>query len=516
VPVPGDNVVLHVIEQQAYTFAGTKGEIVATRPLTEDEAEVVAYHRELLLMGLAEHDEALEEIVLMEEEADDELVWKVLAKCTQAGLVRPAFGGSALRNWGIQPLLDAVLKMMPSPLDRPASKGIGPDGEPELVEMTSDGSLVALVFKVQLLDGRRHCFARVYRGVLTPGQEVRIAGRDRTERVARVFDIDANRKTRAKNAEAGTIVLLAGLRHATTGDTLCDVEHEVFLERIDAREPVLGLAVEPESSKDEDKMFDVLGKMAEEDPTLRFEEDPDTGQRILKGMGELHLQISFERIEREFNLKLRVGKPRVMHRECIAKAASASGGVDRVIEGAQTIELKAAVSLSVEPLERGGGIEVECEPTWSPAGFEPSDEQREAVASGARDGLSGGPLEGAPLEDVKVIVHTVTTFETGSSPQALRIAAATAVRDALVAAGGLLMQPIMKIEVVVPDENTGSVLGDLQSKSAQISNTESEAGMTTISAECGLSNLIGYTTELRSITRGRGQFVMEFDRFDAL
>ncbi len=516
VPVPGDNVVLHLIEQQAYTFAGSKGEEVAVRPLTESEAEVVEYHRELLLMGLAEHDEPLAEIVLMEEEPEADMIWEVLARCTQEGLVRPAFGGSALRNWGVQPLLDAVLRLMPSPLDRPASEGTGPDEEPEIVEMTSDGSLVALVFKVQLLDGRRHCFARIYRGVMEAGQEVRVAGRDRVERVARVFDVDANKKSRIKAAEAGSIVLLAGLRHASTGDTLCAVDHEVFLERIDAREPVLGLAVEPESSKDEDKMFEVLGKMAEEDPTLRFEEDEETGQRILKGMGELHLQISFERIEREFGLKLRVGKPRVMHRETIGKAATATGKVDRVIEGATTIELHADVRVRVEPLERGSGVEVVSSPSWSPAGFEPSEEQAEAVASGARDGLSGGPLEGAALEDVRVVVESVTTYETGSSAQALRIAGATAVREALVAAGGLLMQPIMKIEVVSPDENTGSVLGDLQSKGAQISNTEADGGVTTISAECGLSNLIGYMTELRSITRGRGQFTMEFDRFDAL
>ncbi|MFT4627448.1 MAG: elongation factor G [Myxococcota bacterium] len=511
-----DNAVLHLIERQAYTFSGEKGENVATRPLTEDEADIVGYHRELLLMGLAEHDEPLADIVLMEEEPEEDLVWAVLARCTKAGLVRPAFAGSALKNWGIQPMLDAVLRLMPSPLDRPASEGIGPDGEPELVDMTSDGSLVALVFKVQLLEGRRHCFARIYRGVLMAGQEVCLAGRDKVERVARVFDVDANRKTRIKSAEAGSIVLLAGLRHASTGDTLCAVDHEVLLERIDAREPVLGLAVEPESSRDEDKMFEVLGKMVEEDPTLRFEEDPETGQRILKGMGELHLQISFERIQREFGLTLRVGRPRVMHRETIGASAKATGKVDRMIEGAQSIELRAAVTVDVTPLPRGSGTEVVGEPTWLPEGFVPTPELEEAVTSGAGDGLSGGPLEGATLEDVRVTLRAVQTFPTGTSPQALRIAAATAVREALVAAGGELMQPIMNVEVVVPDENTGGVLGDLQAKGAQISNTESDGGMTTISAECGLTGLIGYTTQLRSSTRGRGQFTMEFDRFDVL
>ncbi len=517
VPVPEERVVLHCIERVAYTFSGDKGEEVHTRPLTEAEEALLAPHRETLLLQLGEYDEALADLVLMEEDPDEEHVWRVLREATLAGRVRPAFSGSALRNWGVQPVLDAVVRLMPSPLERRPEVGEGPDG-PESIEMDPEGDLVALVFKVQLLDGRRHCFVRVYRGAIEPGDTVYVAGQDVEERVARVFDVDANKKRRVERAVAGQIALLAGLRRATTGDTLTSRDHPVLLERIDAREPVLGLAIEPQSSRDEDKLLEALAKMTEEDPTLRFEEDPETGQRILSGMGELHLQIAFERLAREFGVEVRVGRPRVVHRETIASVAEVTAGVDRTIEaGATAIELKAQCTVRVEPLPRGSGVEVVHDgAAWSPPEFTPTAEQVQAVADGLRDGLSGGPVEGSPLEDVRVTLVHVDTFGASSSPQALRIAAATAVREALVAAGGQLMQPIMRIEVVVPDENTGGVLGDLQARGATILGHEAEGDMSTIRAECGLSGLIGYATALRSATRGRGQFVMEFDRFDVL
>jgi elongation factor G len=516
VPVVASQTVLHVIEQQAYQFSGEKGLVVTTRPLTDVEAETLAPYRESLLLTLAEHDEGLADKVLADEPVTPDELWPVLRRLTLAGKVRPAFSGSALRNWGVQPLLDAVLKVLPSPLDRPSSLGKDAKGEPVEIAMTEDGPLVALAFKVQLFEGRRHVFARIYRGKLEPGDEVALGGRDQKERVARVFEVDANKKSRIDVAVAGQIVLLAGLRWATTGDTLCDPENEVLLERIDARDPVLGLAVEPASSKDEEKLVEVLTKVTEEDPTLRFEDDAETGQRIIKGMGELHLQIVFERIQREFALEVRSGKPRVVHRETIAGSAKAAGSVDRTIDAPTgTIQLRAEVAVSVSPKERGGGVEVVSEPTWEPAELAPTNDQRAAVALGAKDALAGGPIEGAPLEDVRLKVEKVTTYGAASSPQALRIAAATAVREALKQAGGLLLQPIMKIEVIVPDETTGGVLGDLQSRGASILGHEADAGMTSIDAECGLSHLIGYTTDLRSQTKGRGQFTMEFARFDA-
>ena len=517
VPIAEDEVVLHVIEQQVYSFSGDKGRDVDVRAPTAAEEAVIAEQREVLLLALAEHDDDLAELVLAEEPVEEDQIWSVLQAATLAGKVRPAFGGSALRNWGVQPVLDAVLRLLPAPTGHPPSIGVRLDGEEELVEMTNEGPLCALVFKVQLFDGRRHVFARLYRGVLEPGNEVAVAGRDITERVARVFDVDANRKTRVKRAQAGQIVLLAGLRYATTGDTLCATDHEVLLEAIETREPVLGLAIEPKSSRDEEKLLDTMAKITEEDPTLRFEEDEETGQRVLKGMGELHLQIAFERIEREFGLQVLVGRPRVVHRETVATEATARGSVDRVLEvGGGRIELKATCEARVRPLERGTGVQTTVEPVWGPHAYEPSAEQRQAVADGVDDALAGGPVEGAPLQDVAIDVLSVDTFGAASSAQALRIAAAAAVRVVLETAGGRVMQPVMRVEVVVPEENTGGVLGDLQSRGASILGHTAESGDTAIEAECGLTNLLGYATELRSQTRGRGQFVMEFDRFDVL
>jgi elongation factor G len=519
VTIPGlePSTVLHCIERQTYVFRGERGEEVSVRPLTAAEAELLAPARETLLMALADHDEPLADLVLGEAEVPDAQVWETLRRLTIGHLLRPAFAGSALRNWGVQPLLDAVLRLLPSPYDHPAPVGTLPDGTLEEVGLDADGPLVALVFKVQLLETRRHCFARIYRGRIEPGQEVRLAGRDMTERVARVFGVDANKKTRVDVAVPGHIVLLAGLRWASTGDTLCAPGHELLLERIDAREPVLGLAVEPESSKDEEKMLDVLQKVAEEDPTVRFEEDKETGQRILRGMGELHLQIIFERVQREFGLSLVRGRPTVVHRETVRGSAQAVGGVDRVLEGGNhRLELHAECTATVEALPRGAGIEVVCSPTWSPPEAVPSAEQRAAVEAGARDALSGGPVEGARLQDLRVRVDAVRTYGSASNAQALRIAAAQAVREAITQAGGVLLQPLMKVQVTVPDENTGGVLGDLQSRGATILGHDNQGDLTVVDAECGLSALIGYATALRSQTRGRGTFTMEFDRFDAL
>ncbi len=519
VPLVDDLAVLHVIEEQVYTFSGDRGMDVSTRPPTEAEQEILEEARSALINGLADFDDDLAEAFLMEEPIEAEMLWSVLRRCTLQGVVRPAFAGSALRNWGVQPLLDAVLKIMPSPIEREVVKGIDPATDaPIEVAMDADQPLVGLAFKVQLFDGRRHVFARLYRGRLEPGDKVRITGTDEVERVARVFDVDANKKTRIDEAVAGQIVLLAGLRRLTTGDTFCAVDAPVLLERIEARQPVLSLAIEPQATKDEEKMLEVLGKMCEEDPTLTFHENKETGQRLISGMGELHLQIAFERMEREFGVKVHVGKPEVVHRETITQSTTHTGGVDRQIEAGDAIlELKADVTVAVAPRPRGEGTTVAVDAvTWAPAGFEPSADQRAAVEAGVNDACSVGPIEGNALQDVGIVVQAVTTHGASSSPQALRIAASTAVREALMQAGGVVMQPVMAVEIVVPDENTGGVLGDLQARGATILGHEPDGGVTSIQAECGLKSLIGYATELRSSTKGRGQFVMEFSRFDVM
>jgi elongation factor G len=384
--------------------------------------------------------------------------------------------------------------------------------------MDASGPLAALAFKVQLWDGRRHVFARLYRGSLRPGDAVAIPGHTghlEQERVARIFDVDAARKTRIEEAFAGQIVLLAGLRHATTGDSLCAPDHPVLLERIDAREPVLGLAIEPSSSEDEDKLKEALDKLQQEDPTLRVVEDPETGQRILRGMGELHLQITFERMEREFHVQVRTGRPDIVLRETIAASGEAEALYDRVIEqDHRMLELKARARVTVTPLERGAGTRIIAAPAVIPEGADLSEAQREAVEGGALDATWAGPLEGARLTDLEIRVDEVELFGHASLPQAVRVAAGEAARKAVGNAGGLVLRPIMDTEVVVPAEDLGGVLGDLQARHALIRDTRTDEDTATVTCDCALDRLLGYITDLRSMTHGRGQFSMKLARFD--
>ena len=438
---------------------------------------------------------------------------------TLAGRLFPCYGGSALRNLGVQPLLDGVIDFLPAPLDRPPALGRRPDGSTEEVVLGGEGPLVALAFKVQLWDGRRHVFARVYRNTLKPGDPVEFVGPDgqtRREQAARLFEVDAGKKTKLELAEPGQIVLIAGLRHATTGDTLCAPGHLLGLERIEARAPVLGLAIEPAAGTEEEKLLEVLTKVTEEDPTLKVEEDPETGQRLLRGMGELHLQMVLERMEREFGVGVRSGRPAVAVRETIRHPASADAFFTTPPSpDGKHPELMARIALAVSPLARGAGVRVTVgEPRVLPAGAVLSEEQRRAIAAGLAAGVESGPLQGGALLDLAVEVREVELFGAGSTPEALTAAAGRALHKALESAQPALMQPVMALEVVVPEANLGTVLGDLQSRAAVITDTGSRGDTAEVRAEAPLAALLGYTTTLRSLTQGRGQFSMEFLRFD--
>ena len=519
-PAPdNDGSVIHLIEKTRLRFLGERGEQVQVTPCDAATWEPLRSWRENLLLAAAEMDEALAEQVLAEEEPAPEAVWKALRQATLTGKVCPCFAGSALRNQGVQPVLDGVVRLLPAPSERPPSLAHRASGSEEWVAMKASEPLAALVFKVQLWESRRHVFARIYRGVLRPGDEVAIPGPNgtlRLERVARLFEVDANHKTRIEEATAGQIVLLAGLRWATTGDTLCAPGHPLWLERIETREPVLGLAIEPQSSADADKLLEALDKLQQEDPTLRVEEDQETGQRVLRGMGELHLQIAGERLKREFGVNLRVGNPDVVTRETIGQAAEADSQFHRVIDqpDSRKLEMKAGARVAVEPLARGVGVTMEAAPRVRPDGAELHPAQQEAVAGGVQDALAGGPATGSPLQDVAVRVLNVELFGALSSPQAVRIAVAEATRKALVRAGGVVMRPIMTTEVVVPGSDVGAVIGDLQARRAVISDTTTLGEMTIIHCDCALDRLLGYITDLRGMTRGRGQFTITFDRFD--
>jgi elongation factor G len=520
VPPPDyDGSVIHLIEQTRLHFAGEKGEDVRVTPCDAASWEWARHYRESLLLAAAEVDDALAEQVLAEEEPEPEAVWAALRQATLAGKACPCFAGSALRNQGVQPMMDGVVRLLTTPIERPPSLAHRSDGGEEWVAMNASEPLAALAFKVQMWEGRRHVFARLYRGTLKPGDEVAIPGPNgtlRQERVARLFEVDANHKTRLDEATAGQIVLLAGLRWATTGDTLCAPGHPLWLERIETRAPVLGLAIEPQSSADEAKLLEALDKLQQEDPTLRVEEDLETGQRVLRGMGELHLQIAGERLRREFNVNIRVGNPDVVTRETIAGSAEANSLFHRLIEqpDGKKLEMKAGARVAVAPLPRGAGITIDAAPQVRPEGVELNPAQRAAAAGGAEDALASGPATGAALQDLAVRVLEVELFGALSSPQALRVAVAEAARKALAQAGGLVLRPIMNTEVVAPESDVGAVMGDLQSRRAVIRDTTTLGEMTIIHCDCALDRLLGYITDLRGMTRGRGQFTMTFDRFD--
>jgi len=305
------------------------------------------------------------------------------------------------------------------------------------------------------------------------------------------------------------------MRHVTTGDTICDPDHLVVMERIDTREPVLSLAVEPQSGEDEDKFLEVLDKVQQEDPTLLLEDDPDTGQRLLRGMGELHLQIVLERLQREFNLKVRSGKPAVALRETITTSATAGHLFQPQYDPKiNEQELKARVELAVTPLERGAGTHIIMQPEIKPEGQRLTQPELDAIQEALELTLSTGPIEAAPLEDLELQVNLIELFGKASTSEALQAAAVRACVKAIQQADPCLMHPIMAAEVVVPEENLGQVLGDLQARLGVIQDTNKWKDSTTISCEVALDRLLGYTTDLRSMTQGRGHFSTIFKRFD--
>jgi elongation factor G len=518
VPLIEQDAVVDLVNKTLLRFGGEQGEEVSVEACPSAVWEPLAAQREALLLAAAEIDEDLADRVLSGEEPVAAELVAALRKGTLAGTLFPCFGGSALRNLGVQPLMDAAVDLLPAPLDRPSAIARLPDGGSEEVVLGNKGSLVALVFKVQLWDGRRHCFTRVYRNRLLPGDKVSFIttdGRTVTEQIARIFDTDAGRKTRLEQAEPGQIVLLAGLRHASTGDTLCAPDHLLSLERIDLRQPVLSLAIEPAAGTDEEKLLEALDKLEQEDPTLQVAEDPETGQRLLKGMGELHLQIILERLEREFHQRVRSGRPAVAVRETITRAASAEALYSRPAspDGKQA-EVAAWVRVGVAPRSRGQGNQVDCSPVVRPDGADLSSAQLAGLRDGLHLGLSAGPVYGAPVEDVAVDLEQVELFGAATTVEALNAAAARCVAKALVAAQPASLHPVMQVEVVVPEDNLGSVLGDLQQRRGEIQSSSIQDGSAVIRCQVALEALLGYTTDLRSLTQGRGLFTMQFLRFD--
>lgn len=479
-----------------------------TVDIPEAEMQQARIYREKLIETIADVDDDIMEAYLAEEAIETKALVSAIRKATIDLKLVPVLCGSALKNKGVQLLLDAVVDYLPSPLDIPALKGTHPEtGESILCKPADSEPLAALIFKVAMIDGRKLSYVRVYSGRLEAGKEVYSPLRDTKEKLSRILRMHANKRERIDAAGAGSIVGVVGLKHSSTGDTLCTRQSPVVLEDIDVYEPVISVAVEPKTHSDQEKLQDVLAKFIAEDPTLRVAQDEDTGQMILSGMGELHLEVIVSRMLREFNTQVNVGKPQVVYRESIERVGEAIALFDREVAGQRHV---AEVKISLRPRARGKGNQFK-----SRVGDDVIPQVLlDAVEKGVMESLTSGALMGYPVVDVVATFIDCQYKEGQGTELAFQVSAAMACKDALANAKSYMLDPIMKVEIYVPEEFMGDVIGDLNARSGKIESIESRLGIQEIRVTVPLAHMFGYSTKLRSATQGRGTFSMHFSHFD--
>lgn len=467
-------------------------------------------YREKLIETIAEVDDAIMEDYLSETPVTLERLVAAIRKASIDLKLVPILCGSALRNKGIQPLLDAIVEFLPSPLDVPPIKGIHPETG-QIVECKANSSdpLAALIFKVSMIEGRKLSYVRIYSGTINAKSDTYNPSRKINEKLSRILKIHANKRERIDSAGAGSIVGVIGLKESSTGETLCSVDHPVLLEKIEFYEPVISVAVEPKTHSDQEKLDQVLEKFMAEDPTLRLQKDEDTGQTILSGMGELHLEVIISRMQREFKTNVNVGKPQVMYRETIEKEGHASAIFDKEVAGNRHY---AEVKLKLLPLERGSENRFRSEITNEtiPDIFIP------AIKKGVMESLESGALMGYPVVDVEAVLTGGVYKESLSTDLAYTVSASMACKTALTKGGSFLLDPIMNVEVFVPETFMGEVIGDLNSRNGKIESIEHKMGLQVIRVVVPLAQMFGYSTSLRSATQGRGTFTMQFSHFDRI
>ncbi len=502
--------VVDLFTKQAIVWVDDLGkEPKVTEVPAELRDEVEAVH-ERMVEQIAETDDDLTMKYLEGEEITVEELKAALRRATIRGELTPVYCGSSLKNKGVQPLLDAVVDFLPSPLDIAEVRGIDPRTDEEVTRPPSDDApLAALVFKI-VTDPYvgRLAYFRVYSGKITQGSQVYNATRRKRERIGRLLRMYADRREDVTEVLAGDIGAVLGLKNSFTGDTLCDMANPIVLESISFPEPVISIAIEPKSTADQDKLSQALHKLAEEDPTFRVRTDEQTGQTIVSGMGELHLEILIDRLKREFNVKANVGRPRVAYRESITRAVPKVEG--RFVKQTGGRGQYGHVVISMEPAEPGSGILFEDAIVGGtiPKEFIP------AVEKGIREAADAGVVAGYPVTDVKVRLYDGSYHEVDSSEMAFKVAATMAFREGVKRGKPVLLEPIMKVEVVVPEEYIGDVMGQLSSRRGEIQGMEQRAGNTrAVRAMVPLAEMFGYATQLRSITQGRGAFTMEFDHY---
>lgn len=500
---------IDLIEQQAITFLddlGTKSD--HTQVPTSMEAEV-QQHREFLIERVAETDEALTFKYLEGEEITKEELIAALRKATIAGTLVPVLCGSALKNKGVQAMLDAVIVYLPSPLDIPLPTGIDPNtGETVTRQVSDDAPFSALVFKIvsDPFVGRLS-YLRVYSGMITKGSAVENSTKDKTERFGRLLRMHANHREDIEEIRAGDICAAVGLRNTFTGDTLCDADHPIVLETIAFPQPVIEIAIEPRTRADQDKMAIALQKLAEEDPTFQVHTDPETGQTIVAGMGELHLEVIVDRLFREFKVEANVGRPQVAYRESITKEALAQGKHVRQTGGHGQY---GDVWIRVAPNTRGKGFEF----VNAIVGGVVPKEYIKPVENGIRETLENGILAGYPMIDVEATLYDGSYHEVDSSEMAFKTAGSLAIKAAAQKAGPILLEPIMLVEITTSEEFYGDVIGDLNRRRGTILGMDNRGSMVVVRGHVPLAEMFGYVNDLRSMTSGRANYSMEFAHYD--
>ena len=501
--------VIDLVEMKAIYNEGSVGENLVEKEIPAELQDQAEEYREKLIEAVAEFDEEFMEKYLGGEEITVDELKAAIRKATLSVEFFPVVCGSAFKYKGVQPMLDAVVDYLPSPLDVPAIKGIDPNTDEETERHSSDEEpFAALAFKVATdpFVGKL-TFFRVYSGILSSGSYVKNSTKGKRERVGRILQMHANTRNEISEVYAGDIAAAVGLKDTTTGDTLCDEKNEVILESMEFPEPVIQLSVEPKSKADQDKMATALQKLQEEDPTFRAGTDEETGQVIIAGMGELHLDIIVDRMRREFKVECTVGAPMVSYRETFKQPAQVQGKFTRQSGGRGQY---GDVWIEFTPNEPGAGFEFE---NAIVGGVVPR-EYIPAVEAGLKDSMANGVLAGYELIDVKAKLFDGSYHDVDSSEMAFKVAASLALKEAAKKCNPVILEPIMKVEVVMPEEYLGDIMGDITSRRGRVEGMEARGNAQVVSAQVPLSEMFGYATSLRSSTQGRGTYSMVFDHYE--
>ena len=478
--------------------------------IDSDLKERAYKYREKLLEDISEHDDAIMEKYLSEESVPADELKDAIRRATIANKLVPVLCGSALRNKGVQPLLDAIADFLPSPVDVPPIRGEQPaTGEKIDFSANRSGSLAALIFKVSMIEGRKLSFVRVYSGKLEAGKDVYNSSLGIKEKLSRVLKMHANKRERLNEAWAGDIVGVVGLKKSSTGETLCSSKEPVLLEKMEYEDPVISIAIEPKTHADQEKLDAVLEKFMIEDPTLKVSKDEETGQTLLSGMGELHLEIVTSRMQKEFKTDVNIGRPQVVYRETVNTRVEGKAEFAKEITGK---EHYAKVELEILPKRRGNGISFKSDVSETVL----RKDLVLAVEQGVNEALGSGPVRGYPVVDIEIVLKNALYDESKSSSLAFSVCGSMACQNALENASAYLLEPIMDVQLFIPDSFVGDVIGDLNSRGGKVNAIDPKDDIQIVSVTAPLSKMFGYSTALRSITQGRGTFTMQFSKFDKI